>query len=1402
MKSFVMSDTRFYPKVLWFGDLAPGESVPIHTVGLDAPLLLLLNMGYCRTPFGQGILVHEGCNRSSTPNFRPFTEVKSINLPEKNGYRNNHLLTDFSPESKATGPAFDDDDDEESLVYSEDDLVSETIVVDSLGQKLNLMVSNERGSGGQRHIAVWCPFWILNSTEHALLYKQERSSTFVSGTVHSTTQDGSRQVDGSLRVRGLKDGELDTIFPGRPGVLASSPGNCMLKPEEIVGLLDEHIPLQKASATAFMFNFEKIALGQQRLCVQLMDTSGKTRYTSDWSSGFSLDSVGITQTIGMHCADGRLLEVTVKISIPPGLLGKFTKIVRFSPRYIIINQLAYPIRVWQDSSLMHPARHSERYRNEDESSTWHVDRYGNIDGVIYQYEPLFGGSIALDYRAGTKEILKGRTSAHRSALYIVSLGPKDVVPFHLPDTRQDREIRVDIGSRFNLTASFPVDVIGADYVLKVTEVEDVRMFDHVDTRAAPCYTVQLPPADELETWDGDLGLWLESIQWDGERKIIVKGIKRGKYSYNSTDVRVGDELLKVNDISVTDHSFTDVMKIIKDNLDETFEAYKNRNSEPLSRVASRPKFLRRFDNIQMSTRINISIACVTFTFNTLEDRINQLRQKGLRSRFPRGHRKSVRSSVNNPLESMGSISRKRVKSSKVEREGQVYGKTRLINANIKLLNQSICVFIQPFVGTSTPYRIDNRSINFTVHYRQHRCDEHDWFSLAPGESSMYCWDEPTKDPKLSVRIGNPIVSSNKKPRQSHGFLRTVKSEEYGAFGPICVVKLDEIGFEDFIQSPSKQGKSAQTIYDLYCRVDTDGSTRVLIISEVKALEDSGELVQIERHLSTLSNRIDDDNTKLVQLKYLNSLILNGHVGSYLSHLDDACVNQPISSSMQSFYSSSVSCDGRNTDIIETLSHHGALQLEQELKRFIQFPDDFCITRTNQLSVEVLEAKDLPTWDSSQLLSPYAVVKFNYYIPKGERSLRSFGRARRSIKRPTYYVKKTSTPKWSGQSFIFDVPSKAVQSTHGYSVVVKIKNHFDFGNDATIGYTEIHLSSLRGEKELFGWHPLMFKATKGTDFSSSSDGAARGGSVLLRLQWVHSLPALFDYYILTMERRLIEIENYREGMRHHADKVRLALEMKPRFIDLHSLAELPPRIMQRSVGGRRDLISPKGLEDVQRNWAVSLSQSMRSARLQHIWSRSMHNRVEKERPDELKIEETNLFEDKNIASPVIDRVSSNQEVGLDTANSLSLSSSHDTTDAMFLQAYYYSHQKTGRPRSLTSANPDYSDDYGSSRSTGSMSTKIGSWSHRYHLNYSSSSASPLSIHNNRSWIAAMIYYNDPLLASQRCLKKKTQVTSDIDRAKGALLNELYPSLLLPPRAAAPWQSINNDFISLLHKSRGM
>ena len=43
-----------------YADLRPGEQVSIHSLGLDVPLLLLVNLGFCRTPVGEGALVHHG----------------------------------------------------------------------------------------------------------------------------------------------------------------------------------------------------------------------------------------------------------------------------------------------------------------------------------------------------------------------------------------------------------------------------------------------------------------------------------------------------------------------------------------------------------------------------------------------------------------------------------------------------------------------------------------------------------------------------------------------------------------------------------------------------------------------------------------------------------------------------------------------------------------------------------------------------------------------------------------------------------------------------------------------------------------------------------------------------------------------------------------------------------------------------------------------------------------------------------------------------------------------------------------------------------------------------------------------------------------------------------------------
>lgn len=125
--------------------------------------------------------------------------------------------------------------------------------------------------------------------------------------------DGSKRVDGSSRndedklikfedstvQHGLDSLRFNTIFSGRPGALFR-PDNLALEPAVLAALISEDLPLSILSRLAFMFNFqETLSLGSPpRLCVQLVDTTGKSRYTSAWSSGFGLESVGVTQIVG------------------------------------------------------------------------------------------------------------------------------------------------------------------------------------------------------------------------------------------------------------------------------------------------------------------------------------------------------------------------------------------------------------------------------------------------------------------------------------------------------------------------------------------------------------------------------------------------------------------------------------------------------------------------------------------------------------------------------------------------------------------------------------------------------------------------------------------------------------------------------------------------------------------------------------------------------------------------------------------------------------------------------------------------------------------------------------------------------------------------------------------------
>lgn len=59
------------------------------------------------------------------------------------------------------------------------------VLVDTVGQKLRLKVENNEGGGGQRHLIVYCPFWIVNTTQFSFRIREEGRISLPAGTVTS-----------------------------------------------------------------------------------------------------------------------------------------------------------------------------------------------------------------------------------------------------------------------------------------------------------------------------------------------------------------------------------------------------------------------------------------------------------------------------------------------------------------------------------------------------------------------------------------------------------------------------------------------------------------------------------------------------------------------------------------------------------------------------------------------------------------------------------------------------------------------------------------------------------------------------------------------------------------------------------------------------------------------------------------------------------------------------------------------------------------------------------------------------------------------------------------------------------------------------------------------------------------
>ena len=425
--------------LLWKAHLQAGQSLPVHDVRLDSPLVLVVQTEYCRSP--EGALIHKG------------------NVAAAGGAADHDVDTSIS-------------------------------MLDTENQKLVLELHHQVGGAGQRRTTVYTPYWLVNNTNCVLTYLQEGKSvppagTLSAGTVgaptmgvgHDKPPTAAPAGPGDVRFR-RQDGATD---PGlSPSLSPSPPGGAPLldhgvRPHHASfsslnisgwnkkrhkqfpgedGLQHFHrkvkgglrtnttkmsthftdsYDLEELCEASFMFNFAEdamLTLAQRRLKVKVND--------SGWSKGFSLDTVGVNQVLTVRHPQWGDMEIGFVINLAPGRLGQFTKVVFFCPRYVVWNRHPLPMYLSQDSTYF---------------------RLGHISDEIASHS---------------------------------------VAQAHLPRSSEKR-VSVQLKGAYDKSTPFIIDD-GMDLCLKLSRQTDLSRIKHLMTRKAPEFDIFLPPSQEIGVW--------------------------------------------------------------------------------------------------------------------------------------------------------------------------------------------------------------------------------------------------------------------------------------------------------------------------------------------------------------------------------------------------------------------------------------------------------------------------------------------------------------------------------------------------------------------------------------------------------------------------------------------------------------------------------------------------------------------------------------------------------------------------------------------------------------------------------------------------------------------------------------------------------------------------------------
>lgn len=377
----------------------------------------------------------------------------------------------------------------------------------------------------------------------------------------------------------------------------------------------------------------------------------------------------------------------------------------------------------------------------------------------------------------------------------------------------------------------------------------------------------------------------------------------------------------------------------------------------------------------------------------------------------------------------------------------------------------------------------------------------------------------------------------------------VHDETRGGFGLPTTVRLEEIGFRTALPVPSFLEGVDQNTKFLTCEVDTDGGTRLLVVSDLSG--DHDERQKMNLNLESLRKQIVNEGRRNIALQSMRSSLSN-----------------PAAKKERDRVAAYEVSEKERTDKIENV-----------LRELVEdFPEGNSISKRCQVVVQVLEAVGLRSSDFVGTSNPYCEVFY-----KGRSRSRKHFLQKRRNKRKTYYIEKTSNPKWNDQYFVFDVPEAAIEVNRGHSIRIVVRDFRSVGQHPILGQASMYFASIRNQQELVGWWPLVGRNGNSDLFQERISDFGRG-SIKLRAQWIYTLPAMVDYYSLLSQRRLLVLTKTEKGMQEQLKSAEESFQRKREAIDrlpgsrIAKLVKLKKRaVSKRDAALKREMLKKERKE---------------------------------------------------------------------------------------------------------------------------------------------------------------------------------------------------------------------------------